>query len=456
MRTPEFLRGTTFRLAATFAGTFALSAVFLFAFIYWQTAVFETGRIDNFISRDAKTIAEAPVEEIHRTVSIRILGDLHRITFAGVFDKAGHVLAGNLDSFPAALPVDGRAHRVQAVRADHMTDSFQVIRAVARRLPDGNLLVIGRDIDELEKLRELVIRALELGVIPAVLLSLFAGAFVSHRAQQRVKAVHRSAARILYGDLKERLPVQGTSDDLDRLAASVNLMLDEIGRLLESVKAAGDDIAHDLRTPLARLRTRLERGKHSAKSREDLEAVVDGAIGDLDQALQLIRTLLRISEIDSGSRRSAFQIIDAGLLAEEVGQIYQPIAEEKQISLTTEIATELMVNADQDLLIEAIANLVQNAIKFTPSGGGVRLAACETPAGPMIEVRDNGPGVTAEDRTRVFDRFYRVDKSRRIEGSGLGLSLVASILRLHGFTISLKDADPGCSFQVVCRPRTTA
>jgi signal transduction histidine kinase len=456
MRKPEFLRGTTFRLAATFAGTFAISAVFLFAFIYWQTAIFETGRIDTFISRDAKTISEAPIDEIYRTVSIRILGDLHRITFAGVFDKDGRVLAGNLDSLPAGLPADGRAHRVQAVRADHITDHFQVIRAVARRLADGNLLVIGRDIDELEKLRELVVRALELGVIPAVLLSLFAGAFVSHRAQERVKAVHRSAERIMYGDLSERLPVQGTSDDLDRLAASVNLMLDEIGRLLDSVKAAGDDIAHDLRTPLARLRTRLERGKRSAKCREDLEAVIDGAIGDLDQALQLIRTLLRISEIDSGSRRAAFQFIDVGLLAEEVGQIYQPIAEEKQIGFSTEIATALLVNADQGLLIEAIANLVQNAIKFTPAGGTVRLSASETPAGPMIEVRDNGPGIAAEERGRVFDRFYRVDKSRHIEGSGLGLSLVASILRLHGFTIDLHDASPGCSFQVVCRPRSAS
>jgi signal transduction histidine kinase len=450
MKQPEFLRGSSFRLAATFACTFAASTVVLFGFIYWQTARFEKNRIDAYIASDAKAIAASSHKDVLQAVELRILGDIPRVSFAALFDPNGHRLVGNLDSVPSGLPIDGKAHRVKAVRSGHVFEELQAIRAVARRLPGGDLLVIGRDIDELEELWNLIGRALELGVIPAVVLSLLAGAFVSYRAQERVKAVHRAAERIMAGALGERLPVHGSSDDFDRLAASVNLMLDEISRLLDSVKAAGDGIAHDLRTPLARLQTRLEQGTRSARRKEALEDTIDKVIVDLDQVQQLIRTLLRISEMESGSRRVAFRSVDLGLLAEEVVQIYEPVAEEKQISLSVDSAAGLMVNADGGLLVEAVANLVQNAIKFTPAGGTVRLSAASGPEGPTIEVHDTGPGIPADEQEKVFDRFYRADKDRHEEGAGLGLSLVASIARLHGFAITLESAGAGCVFKLVC------
>jgi signal transduction histidine kinase len=313
-------------------------------------------------------------------------------------------------------------------------------------------LFIARNVDALRTLGDVVARALALGVVPAMVLAIAAGGFVSWRAQQRVKAVHRAAERIMSGDLRERLPIRGADDDFDRLAGSVNLMLDEIGRLLDSVKSAGDDIAHDLRTPLARLRARLERGKETARSHDDLRQTVTAAIADLDQALAVVTTLLRIGEIEVGRRREGFATFDLGELVDEVGQIYQPIAEEKNLGLAVSAATGLALHADRGLVLEAIANLVQNAIKFTPPGGHVEMTVLATPAGPVIRVADNGPGIPEASRERVFERFYRLDQSRPGDGAGLGLSLVAAIVRFHGFAVTLSDAAPGAVFEILCRP----
>jgi hypothetical protein len=297
-----------------------------------------------------------------------------------------------------------------------------------------------------------VLRALELGVIPALIVAIAAGAFVSWRAQQRVKTVHQSAERILFGALSERLPVRGTDDDFDRLARNVNLMLDEIGRLLSSVKAAGNDIAQDLRAPLARLRTRLERGKETARTAAELRDLADGATAELDRALAAITTLLRIADIEAGRRRGGAECFDLATLVEEVGQIYQPLAEEAGIGFAVDGTAGLVITADRGLMLEAIANLVQNAIKFTPPGGRIGLEAVATAEGPAVRVADSGPGIPAAARGRVFERFYRLDRSRPDDGSGLGLSLVAAIATFHGFSVTIDDAAPGSVFTILCRP----
>src|SRR5579862_8044571 len=405
VRLPDFLLTSTFRLAAIFALTFSVAAALLFGFIYWQTALFETGRIDAFIVKNAEMVAAEPRPAMEQAVASRILGDLHRISFAALFATNGSRIAGNLAGVPEGLPADGKAHEVQAVRTEDNTTIVEPVRAVARRLDDGSLLVIGRNIDELKQLRELVTRALALGVIPAFLLSLVAGAFVSRRAQDRVKAVHRSADRILLGDLHERLPTLGTRDDFDRLAGSVNRMLDEISRLLENVKAAGDNIAHDLRTPLARLRSRLEKGRAEATNSVELLQTIDSAIEALDQTLGLITTLLRIGEFDSGVRRSAFSDGNLSEMFLEIAETYEPLAEDKGVSLEVMPPVGLIVHADQSLLVEAVANLIQNAIKFTPSDGHVTLSATSTDGGPVIIVSDTGPGIPSEERQKVFERF---------------------------------------------------
>jgi signal transduction histidine kinase len=452
MRVPDFLRTSTFRLAASFAVVFSLSVTVLFAFIYWQTALHETARIDRFLANEAASIAGQSESEIYRAVSLRNLGDLHRITYAALFDADGWLLVGNLSRLPPELPIDGRAHALTQVPPTADALGLGSARVLGRRLPDGNVLVIGRNVDALRTLGDIVLRALELGVIPALVLAIAAGAFVSWRAQQRVKSVHRSAERILFGDLGERLPVRGTDDDFDRLARGVNRILDEIGRLIDSVKGAGNDIARDLRAPLARLRERLERAKESQPSHDELRLIVDDAVAELDRNLAAITTLLRIAEIEAGRHRAGTDRFDLAALVEEVGQIYQPLAEDAGVGLVFSGGAGPLVTADRGLMLEAIANLVQNAIKFTPAGGQVRLAAVATPEGPAVRVADTGPGIPAAARARIFERFYRLDPSPHDEGSGLGLSLVAAIAKFHGYTVTIDDGAPGAVFTLLCSP----
>ncbi len=246
--------------------------------------------------------------------------------------------------------------------------------------------------------------------------------------------------------------MRGTDDDFDRLARGVNLMLDEIRRLLDSVKGAGDDIARDLRAPLARLRDRLARAKEAALPADELREIADTAVVELDRTLSMITTLLRIGEIEAGRRHGGVARFDLAALVEEVGQIYQPLAEDAGIALDVAGTPGLAITADRGLILEAIANLVQNAIKFTPMGGQIHLAAIATPGGPAVRVADTGLGIPVPQRERIFERFYRLDPSRHDDGGGLGLSLVAAIAKFHGYGVTIEDALPGAVFTLLCRP----
>lgn len=446
----NFLRSALFRLAAGFALAFVVSSLLLFAFIYWQTAIYETDRVERFIVREAEIIAEAPRSEVLWAVQMRLTKDVHRLSFAALFDRDGKLVAGNLGHIPADLPADGRAHRVNAVPNDLAQVHPELVIAVARRLPDGSILVIGRNIDQLSNLTDIVGRALLLGVIPAVVLALGVGVWLSGRAQQRIKAVTQTVERIMQGDLRERLPVRNPGDDFDQLAASVNRMLGELERLVGDMQDVGNSIAHDLRTPLARVRAKLERGRDAARTREDLQEVVDRAIIGLDQALAIIVALLRIGEIEGGHRRAAFTEVDLADILHDVADLYAPIAEEKQIEFDVTAAAVPLVHGDRELLMEAVANLVDNAVKFTPEGGCVVVDLVAEEAGPLIRVIDSGPGIPPSERQAVMRRFYRLDKSRHVQGSGLGLSLVGAIVRLHDFAIRIDDARPGCIIEVRC------
>ena len=447
----EIVRTATFRLTLAVAAAFAVCTVVLFAFIYWQTAVFETHRIGAILTGEARVLAEAPLPELlhgpeGRLMDGRLASGLHRVTFIGVFAPDGAYVAGNLHERPAGLRADGRAHHLGGLR---LADGTQTALAVALRLTSGQTLVVGRNMAVLVELRQVVIHALLLGLIPAVLLALAAGAVLSLRTVGRLRVLHQAIERIMHGGLDERLPAGGTRDDLDQLTRAMNRMLDEIERLVGEAKSVGDNIAHDLRTPLARVRTRLERGRRVARTREELGDVVDAAIEDLELTFGIVTALLRIGEIESGRRRAGFGSVDLAEIAQEAVEIYAPIAEECQVSLVAETGAVPWVPGDRDLLMEAVANLVDNAIKFTPAGGAVRIAVSDTPDGPALRIADTGPGIPAAERELVLRRFYRADKSRQVPGHGLGLSLVAAIVRLHDFRLTAGDG-PGCVFTLLC------
>jgi signal transduction histidine kinase len=249
------------------------------------------------------------------------------------------------------------------------------------------------------------------------------------------------------GDLRERLPTRGQGDPFDQLAVSVNRMLGEIEALIHEIAGVGDDIAHDLRTPLTRVRVRLERGRQHAETLEESRAVADQAIAGLDQSLAIITALLRIAEIEHSRRLEGFSQVQLAALVREVGDLYDPITEDKRVTLRVDAQDEATVHGDRDLLFEAIANLVDNAVKFTPEGGRIELALLRRAGETVVQVRDTGPGIPEIEREAVTKRFYRSDKSRRTEGLGLGLSLVAAIVKLHGFRFAIA-AGPGCTMEI--------
>jgi signal transduction histidine kinase len=449
----NILLSSAFRRVAVASAAFSCVAFMLFAFIYWQTAMLETRRVEHLIEQQTATIARAPTDQLLWTVNTGIAHDLHRVNLAAVFDQAGTVVAGNLQRLPKALPLDGHAHRLDAVQLDAARADNEPVITVGRRLPDGRIIILGRNVDQLTEMRSVVTRALALGVIPALLLALAFGMLLGHRTNQRIRSMQVALDRVRRGQLAERLPTHDSGQDLDRLAVSVNHMLDELERLLNELHDAGNNIAHDLRTPLSRVRTQLERARRICATREDLAEAVDRAVVGLDQTSGIITALLRIAQIEHARRGASFGAVDLEELVREVIELYAPIAEAKGVVTQLAIETVSLVRGDRDLLFEAITNLVDNAIKFAPKNGCVKLALFDTATGPVLQVSDSGPGIGVEHRQQVFARFHRLDKSRHVAGSGLGLSLVQAIVHMHGFSVSLSEGPSGgCLASLLCGP----
>lgn len=453
MRTLRALAATTaFRWTLAISGGFTAMSLLLFAFIYWQTAAREQGRVDGLVLSEAQVIADAPAGEEASHLEAWLGADPHDVRYGALFEADGAHAAGNVLALPAGLPTDGLMHRatIGPIGRDRDGDTPEVVRGVARRLPDGRLLVLGYDIDELDQVEDIILRALGLGLAPTVLLSLVTGALLARRGQRRIAAMHEAAGRIMQGHLRERLPVRGTSDDLDKVAWAVNGMLDRIERLVDELRGVGDSMAHDLRTPLTRVRTRLERSRDEAQTREEFQAAADRAIASVDQALAVVSAVLRIGEIEHGRRRAAFAPVDLAGVLQDAAELYEPVAEEKGIALLLHLASCGPVPGDRDLLLEAVGNLLDNAIKFAPAGTAVTLSLCCGAGTVLMRVADQGPGIPPAERERVLQRFYRTEKSRTVEGSGLGLSLVAAVAALHGFRLVIEGEEQGCVVEITC------
>ncbi len=449
VRLPDFARTTTFRSTLIVAGAFFLCTLLLFGFVYWQTAVYVMDKYDVLLAEETRVFAANTPEQRLQEIDDRLRKDPQRIKIAGLFGPDGHRIAGNIESLPGGLAPDIPTNAV-IVRVDDHGRELQNVRVATHALPDGDMLVIGRNIDEIVEIAEIVLRALALGLLPAIVLAVAIGMMLSLRARNRLVEVNRRIQRIVTGDLRERLPTRKGNDPFDQLAVSVNRMLGDIEALIHEISGVGNDIAHDLRTPLTRVRVRLERGRARAETLDDLRAVVDQSIAGLDQSLAIITALLRIAEIEHSRRLEGFSQVQLVPLVREVGELYEPIAEDKGVTLQVDAADAAIVHGDRDLLFEAVANLVDNAVKFTPEGGCVALALLRRDGESVIRISDTGPGIPAIERDAVTKRFYRSDKSRNTEGLGLGLSLVSAIVKLHGFRFTL-DAGPGCTAEIACQ-----
>jgi signal transduction histidine kinase len=450
VRLPEFTRSVTFRWGLAVAGIFALFMLALFAAIYWQANRYLTNRTDEVVGRQAEVFAQADARELIDTVNLWPRANPRRVEHAGLFAADGRRIAGDIAKIPPDLVVDGIAHPATML-AGFDPPVPGAMRAVGRRLPGGEVVVVARNVDEIVEISTIVGETLAAGLLPALVLSVAVGMLLSIRAQRRVAEVNRSVQRIIAGDLRERLPARGSEDPLDRLATIVNGMLDRIEALIHEIAGVGDDIAHDLRTPLTRMRVALERGRANARSLEDAQAVIDRAIAGLDQSVKIVTALLRIAEIEHTRRLAGFSDVALADIVREVCELYEPIAEEKGVRLSVDLTERPIVPGDRDLLLEAIANLVDNAVKFTPAEGEVRLAVLRADHASVVRVSDTGPGISEEERELVLRRFYRSDRSRQTRGVGLGLNLVAAIVKLHGFQLSL-TAGPGLVAEIVCPP----
>lgn len=446
VRLPDFAHTTTFRSTLAIAVAFVLCTAVLFGLVYWQTAAYITSSFDALITGELRIFAAEPPERWLPHINERLDNDPRRVRIAGLFGADGHRIAGNLESLPGGLTPDVPADAL-VVRIDNRGRETEEVRLATERLPDGEILAIGRNIEEVTGIADIVRRALLLSLLPAFGLAVVIGLLLSLRARRRLSEVNRRIQSIVAGDLRERLPTRKGNDPFDQLAASVNLMLGEIETLVHEIAGVGNDIAHDLRTPLTRVRARLERGRSRAATLEELRTVVDQSIGGLDQSLAVVTALLRIAEIEHNRRLEGFSQVQLAPLVREVGDLYEPIAEDKRVALQVEVADEATVHGDRDLLFEAVANLVDNAVKFTPEGGRVTLALIRRDGESVIRVKDTGPGISEAEREAVVKRFYRSDKSRNTEGLGLGLSLVAAIVKLHGFRFTIA-AGPGCATEI--------
>ncbi|MHB0771197.1 sensor histidine kinase [Bradyrhizobium sp. 5.13L] len=435
MRQLQLIRSNTFLWALAVAAAFALFVVGLFAFIYWKLDNYLVARSDRMITTQIHFIADLPPARRVSAISDHLQQDSRGVQYAGLFDAAGNRLAGNIDHLPHRLGLDGS---VQGVRLDlGGRPAFQVpvVRAIGRRLDGGDVLVMGRNVDETREISSVVGEALALGLLPAFSLCLMAGVWLSVRAQRRVEEVNQRVQRIVAGELRERLPEGNTDDSFARLASIVNGMLDEMEAMINALAGVGNDIAHDLRTPLTRVRLALERGRTHAVTLEELQEIVDKAIAGIDQSLAIVTALLRLTEIENSRRMAGFGDVALDEILREVCDLYEPIAEDKRIALGVVIERNVQAWGDRDLLFEAVANLVDNALKFTPPNGRVELALEAQDGTALVRVSDTGPGIGEQEREAVLRRFYRSEKMRNTPGVGLGLSLVAAIVKLHGFRL---------------------
>jgi signal transduction histidine kinase len=445
----HIIRSNTFQRALVVAGVFAVFVIALFGFIYWQTDHYLISRSDKMIARQLNIIAALPGERRLDAIDEHLRQDSRGVQYAGLFAADGRRITGNLEQFPPELKMNESVQNLSVARTLPAGRETHVIRAIARRMSNGDALAIGREVDETREISHVVGQALGLGLLPAFCLCLLAGAWLSMRAQERVADVNQHVQRIIAGDLRERLPHRDVDEPFSNLAAIVNGMLDEMETMIHALAGVGNDIAHDLRTPLTRARLALERGRTNATTMEQLQAVADKAVANIDQSLTIITALLRLAAIENSRRSAAFGDVPLHEMLREVCDIYEPIAENKKINLRVDVGHRLNVRGDRDLLLEAVANLVDNAIKFTPEGGKVNIELLRGDDETIMRVTDTGPGISAQEREAVLRRFYRSDKIRSTPGVGLGLNLVAAIVKLHGFRLMIHPGQGG-RLEIIC------
>jgi len=441
----RLIRTSAFRIAALYLVLFGASVSGLLGFIYWQSAGFIARQTDETVAAEITGLAEQ-YRQLGLGGLTRIVAERSRNQRASLYlltDPLRRPRAGNIDqwpdapedeegwmTFPYERPVGGEL-RTHAARARHLV------------LSDGGHLLVGRDIEDrrqmTERLRDSVLWALAITLV----LGLAGGVLVGRRLLRRVEAISQASREIMAGDLTRRVPEGAAGDELDQLAGSVNAMLERIEALVEGMRQVTDNIAHDLRSPLNRLRTRLEVTLAADPGEAGYREALEETVAEAESLIGTFNALLSIAELEAGTGLDTPVAVPVDAVVNDAGELYAPLAEDREVAFSVAAEPGLTVRGDRHLLSQAIGNLLDNALKYTPAGGSMWLGAHRDGDRVAVVVADSGPGIPAEQRERVQDRFVRLEESRKRPGSGLGLSLVRAVARAHGGALALEDNAPG-------------
>jgi signal transduction histidine kinase len=443
LSTERLFRSAGVRFGIIYAGLFGVSALALAAFLWWSTAGLLDRQTDNAITSDVQSMAEryadGGIPALVETIDQRLAGNIDDDAIYLLVDHDMHRIAGNLEAWPRSVTMDEDWAQIVVDRAG--IRSLSRVRAVD--VEGGFHLLIGRDVQSRLELRRLLADAMLWAAGIAVALGSVGAWAVRGLFRSTLADVSATAMAISAGDLSRRVAVTGQGDEFDLLAETINDMLDRITRLMDGVRQVSNAIAHDLRTPITRARTRLEDAANHAGSEAELRAAIERAQLDLDGIVSVFQALLRIAEIEAGSRRSAFAGFDLAPVLLDLAELYDAAAEEGGQRLECDIPPVLRLFGDRDMIQQAVANLLDNALKFAPSDTVIRLVASLGADGLRIVVADSGPGIPPNEIANAPERFFRGEQSRSTPGSGLGLALVQAVAQLHGGVLRLEDNAPG-------------
>ena len=464
-------KSSAFRITLVYVLLFGLSVAIILGFVYWSTIAYQNSQTEDSINVEIEELSRVYqnrgypglVTTLSQRVEQQSLGDstLYLLT-----DSQFRPLVTNISGWPR-LAFDREGGWIDFRLDDSRVRGNQEFSARARVLEFDNRynLLVGRAMRDLANLKELVGRALIWGLMLTLALGLIGGYMLRQTLRSRLGAINQTSRQIMQGDLRRRIATRGTEDEFDELANNLNSMLDQIEHGMEGVRRVSDNIAHDLKTPLARLKNKIEELKFHVAGRPTEEIALDNIIQEADGLLATFNALLRIARIEYSEQHQAFTTLDVNSILSDLLELYEPLVEEKGQSLTVVLGPAIEFEADRDMLFQAFANLIDNAIKYTPEGGEISIRSGLGEGGEnsaevtrdevnngykswYVEIADDGPGIPEEEHEKVVQRFYRIDPSRTTPGSGLGLALVFAVLKLHKLDLSFADNDPGLKVRV--------
>ncbi|MCJ2010972.1 sensor histidine kinase [Methylobacterium sp. J-076] len=452
-RVSKLFRTTAFKLSLAYLAVFAICAFLALGYVAWNARAVLDDQIVSTIDAEINGLSEQYNSGgLRRLISVverrsREPGaSLYLVTTAN-----GDHVVGNVASVPAAVLAKPGQSEVSYGRGEaNAEEHFAIVQVFT--LPGGFRLLVGRDTEERDRLRAVIGRAFASSLAAVIILGIIGGWLAASRVLARVDAMTRTTRAIMAGDLDDRLAVSGNGDELDRLALNLNQMLERIGELMRGMREVSDNIAHDLKTPLTRLRNHADAALRSASTPEELRAALEGVIDEGDGLIRVFNALLTIARLEAGSAGEIMAPLDLGATAHGVGELYEALAEDNGLSIEVQAGADVIIEANRELIGQALANLIDNALKYgTPDGGEPRRIVITVQARPglaHLSVADHGPGIPDDEREHVLTRFVRLEKSRSRPGFGLGLSLVNAVVRLHRGTLRLADNGPGLRVEI--------